>query len=420
MLIYDNIHGYINIDPLAESIIDTPMFQRLRNIHQTGLLYMVFPTANHTRFEHSIGTYHLALLMITKLGEKHPDLNITNEIKMIVSIAGLCHDLGHLVYSHLFDNCFLKKLHNYDILKEKTDNIFHENRSKCLLTYLIEKYSIKINANQLKVICDLIDPHNASYDQWKPEYKVGKWIFQIISNPINSIDVDKFDYLIRDTRAVGLKFSFNYCRLINDAKIINDNICYTYQCSEDIYHMFFIRYRLHRQIYNHHVVNAIELLVVKLLFELDKELNISEYILDNEKMLLLVDPFIWFQNKNNSINNIIHDINTRTIPKLVYQEISLNPNNFIEIEKLVKTNFNKETYEIINFNVGYANNNLSNPLSQITFYNKKTNAIVSSNNIHDYSLLINQNHQEYIFRVYCIDLNHYNTFKIFFENIKNK
>jgi HD superfamily phosphohydrolase len=80
MIIYDNIHGYINIDNIASSIIDTSIFQRLRNIHQTGVLYLVFPTATHTRFEHSIGTYHLAKKLITNISNNQPELNITEEI----------------------------------------------------------------------------------------------------------------------------------------------------------------------------------------------------------------------------------------------------------------------------------------------------------------------------------------------------
>ena len=109
MIIYDNIHGYISIDSIACSIIDTPIFQRLRNIHQTGVLYLVFPTATHTRFEHSIGTYHLATQLITNISNKQPELNITTEIIKLVGIAGLCHDLGHLMFSHLFDDYFLQR-----------------------------------------------------------------------------------------------------------------------------------------------------------------------------------------------------------------------------------------------------------------------------------------------------------------------
>ena len=101
-LIFDNIHGYIEVDNIALSIIDTPEFQRLRHIHQGGVLYYVFPTANHSRFEHSIGTYHLAKKIINNIRSKQPELGITDEIVKVISIAGLCHDMGHVMYSHLF------------------------------------------------------------------------------------------------------------------------------------------------------------------------------------------------------------------------------------------------------------------------------------------------------------------------------
>ena len=192
---------------------------------------------------------------------------------MLVGIAGLCHDLGHLLFSHLFDDCFLQKLPYIEELTKQTKNTIHENRSIFLLKYLIKKYNINLNKEQVKIIGDLINPKVAEYYKWNPKYQIGKWIFQIISNNVNSIDVDKFDYIVRDTQASGLKFSFDSSRIIEDALVIDNKICYSHQCSEDIYHMFFIRYRLHRQIYNHKAVKAIEIMIVKLLFELEKELN---------------------------------------------------------------------------------------------------------------------------------------------------
>jgi HD superfamily phosphohydrolase len=398
MIIYDNIHGYINIDIIAKSIIDTDIFQRLRNIHQLGVLYLIFPTANHSRFEHSIGTYYLANLMITNLKKNQSELNITDDIIQLVSIAGLCHDLGHLLFSHLFDDYFLPKLPNYEELIKKTDNINHENRSIFLLKYLINKYNINLNEEQTLVICDLINPIKASYSKWISKYQIGEWIFQIISNSINSIDVDKFDYLVRDNLAVGTKWNFNPARLINDAKVINNNICYSKQCSEDIYQMFQIRYRLHRQIYNHKAVKAIEILISQLLLEIEKELKISEYILDAEKMLELIDPFIFFQNKNSIINNIWNKINTRKLPKLIFEDISLNPNNYINLEKYKNINI-----KIIKFSAGYVGSNLNNPLNNIYFYDIKSNKIVNTS-IDIFSLFINsENYREYFTRIY--DLN---------------
>ena len=419
MILYDNIHGYINIDKIAQSIIDTPVFQRLRSIHQTGVLYLVYPTATHTRFEHSIGTYHLALKMIQGIMVKQPELNITEEICMLVGIAGLCHDLGHLLFSHLFDDIFLPKLPNYPTLLAQTKNIFHENRSILLLNYIVGKYNIMLSKHQLKVIGDLINPKEAEYSKWKPSYHVGKWIFQIISNPINSIDVDKFDYLTRDTMAVGLKLGFDYSRIINDARVIGNMICYSNECSEDIYHMFFLRYRLHRTIYNNTTAKSIEILIIQLLLEIEKELTFSSYILDPEKMLELVDSFIMhspLQKTNTNITNILNKINTRQFPKLVYQDISIDSKNLDKNKMKEKFNL---CYEIIRFKVGYVGGK-TNPLNHITFYDLKTGIVTSDNRAKDFSLLITQKYQEHFVRVYCTDLTRYDEFIEFFNNSDKK
>ncbi len=413
MIIYDNIHGYIKLSPIAKSIVDTPVFQRLREIHQTGILYFVFPTATHTRFEHSIGTYYLATQMIDKIARKQPELQITEEIIELVGIAGLCHDLGHLLFSHLFDDYFLEQLPNINDLRTKTKNTIHENRSIYLLNYLVQKYNVALNKDQLKVIGDLINPEEAEYSKWKLKYQVGKWIFQIVSNPLNSIDVDKFDYLVRDTRATGLKFGFEYSRIIEEAKVFDNKICYSLQCSEDIYQMFFIRYRLHRQIYNHKAVKAIEILIIQLLFELEKEMGISQYILDAEKMLELVDSFIWHHKLNDKIKQIINDIYTRNIPSMVYQDMSLSP---CEIdENYLKKFFEPNSYHILRFKVGYVSSK-TNPLNKVIFYNRNNSEIISQHKVRSFSLLITQKHQEYFLRVYCLDLSKKNNFIDFFES----
>uniref|UniRef100_A0AAX7SJQ5 HD/PDEase domain-containing protein n=1 Tax=Astatotilapia calliptera TaxID=8154 RepID=A0AAX7SJQ5_ASTCA len=103
----DPIHGHIELHPLLVKIIDTPQFQRLRNIKQLGGGYFVFPGASHNRFEHSIGVGHLAGELAKTLKLKQPELDISERDVLCVQIAGLCHDLGHGPFSHLFDGmCF--------------------------------------------------------------------------------------------------------------------------------------------------------------------------------------------------------------------------------------------------------------------------------------------------------------------------
>jgi HD superfamily phosphohydrolase len=88
----DPIHGYMEFDPLLVEIIDTPYFQRMKDIKQLGGSYWIFPGASHNRFEHSLGTAHLAGMMIERLrdvgdGKKY----VTDEDVLCVKIAALCH-----------------------------------------------------------------------------------------------------------------------------------------------------------------------------------------------------------------------------------------------------------------------------------------------------------------------------------------
>ena len=87
--IYDPIHKFITITPLMTQIIDTYEFQRLRDLKQLGATYLVFPSASHSRFEHSIGVSHLAGIMMNELFLKQPELNITERLIELVRIAGL-------------------------------------------------------------------------------------------------------------------------------------------------------------------------------------------------------------------------------------------------------------------------------------------------------------------------------------------
>ncbi|XP_008412919.2 deoxynucleoside triphosphate triphosphohydrolase SAMHD1-like [Poecilia reticulata] len=105
----DPIHGNIELHPVLVKIIDTPQFQRLRNIKQLGGAYYVYPGASHNRFEHSIGVAHLAGELLQSLKGNQLNLGIDKRDVLCVQIAGLCHDLGHGPFSHMLDIMFIPK-----------------------------------------------------------------------------------------------------------------------------------------------------------------------------------------------------------------------------------------------------------------------------------------------------------------------
>ncbi|GIR27752.1 MAG: hypothetical protein CM15mP42_07020 [Methanobacteriota archaeon] len=182
----DSIHDYIDLDSLESSLVDTRPYQRLRWIKQLGSANLVYPGANHTRLEHSIGVSHLAKQMALQSDVPGDELHL-------VSIAGLLHDLGHSPYSHLADELPFGKDHvdiTQDIIKEsQISDIFNDEG---------------IDSRE---ICNLI----------KGEHRYGSLIS-------GDIDADRLDYLMRDSHYTGVKTGVDTGRLVTKMSITNGEL----------------------------------------------------------------------------------------------------------------------------------------------------------------------------------------------------
>jgi putative nucleotidyltransferase with HDIG domain len=193
--IFDKIHGMIVLTPLMLAFIDTPEFQRLRQIKQLGTAQFIFPTANHTRFDHSIGVAHLARTMAThlKLSDKEVEL---------ISLAGLLHDIGHGPLSHSFDK-FLEESGQMELTK-------HEDRSIAIIRMMVKKYNIELPSWNVQFICNMIKP--SSERTYRNDIISGEY------------DMDRFDYILRDsTYTIQIRFNSNTALHIIKASYIDDN-----------------------------------------------------------------------------------------------------------------------------------------------------------------------------------------------------
>ena len=115
LVIRDPLHNNIRLDPLARELIETPAFQRLRYVRQLGLAFLVYPGATHTRFEHALGTYHLARRSLALLGEEGGLASVPPDECAIVSAAALLHDLGHYPFSHALEE--IGAMHHEDVAR---------------------------------------------------------------------------------------------------------------------------------------------------------------------------------------------------------------------------------------------------------------------------------------------------------------
>jgi HD superfamily phosphohydrolase len=389
-IIYDPIHKYMTFDSIILKIIDTVEFQRLKNIKQLGLCYYVFPGASHNRFEHSLGVCYLSGLLIDTIKTNQPELGISERTALLVKIAGLVHDIGHACFSHFFDHHFLHKKIPESPFKE------HEYRSGELFKHIVRKYNIGLTEEEVNTIINMIDPgeDNKSY------------LYQIVANKLNGLDCDKFDYIARDTYNVGLSYSFDASRLIKEARVINDKICFPKKCYFEISDLYYTRYKLHKQIYTHNAVRSIEYMVLDILKKLDSNINFVEKTTDITKFHHLTDSILdlsyFFQNQG--AIDIYENIRQRKLYKFVME---INENNF-DIESFNEKIKSLELNDIVivdNIKLNYSMDE-KNPLKFVSLY--ENFEIVNKDNI---SFLYPQKFEEKVLKIYIKDKKYFNDIK---------
>lgn len=308
-IINDPIHGVIELHPLLLKIINTPQFQRLKNIKQLGVSYSIFPGASHNRFEHSIGTSYLCGKMIDTLRDRHSTeeygkIVITEVESLCVKVAGLCHDLGHGPFSHFFDRDYIPR-----VIKGSTWT--HEEASCKLFDFMLkENQELKLNdefkkyglEEEKEFIKDLILGEKGKVKDTEIVYELGvcdkkkykkSFLYEIVNNKRNGIDCDKFDYFARDCHNVGVKSNFDWQRYFFTTLImpIGDElqICVRDKEVFNLYELFHTRASLHQRVYQHKTEAPIKDMLAEALEQVDKKFRISESIGDMALYTKLTD-----------------------------------------------------------------------------------------------------------------------------------
>ena len=199
----DPIHGFIETDALEAALVDSRPLQRLRFIHQLGLTFLVYPGAEHSRFSHVLGAMSLAGRMLDALLAKSPELLAPHErrrARRLVRLAALFHDAGHAPFSHSAEELF-------------EGGIDHEAMTARLLasdeiSTLFERHGDGIAAADVAaLLAGKVPPER-------------RFLAQVISG---ELDVDKMDYLLRDSLYCGVRYGvYDLDRLLDTLAVVPD------------------------------------------------------------------------------------------------------------------------------------------------------------------------------------------------------
>lgn len=243
MNIRDAIHGDISIEEeVIKQLIETKEFQRLRNIKQLGLTYLAFPTTEHSRFMHSVGVYYLVTQLLDVLEAKTGQAFEVKE-RLALQIACLLHDLGHGPFSHTSEEFF---------------GFNHED------------YTIKIIEDKDTEVNKVLTNYGESIIE-----EVVSFIKKTHHNPVlnsilsGTIDVDRMDYLMRDSYFSGVSYGeIDIQRIFNVIDIKDNSIVFHEKGVKALEDIIISRYNMFSQVYLNKKALAYEVLVAEILGEL--------------------------------------------------------------------------------------------------------------------------------------------------------
>ena len=251
--IIDPIHDFVRVYDNELKIIDTPIFQRLRRIRQLSGAHLIYPGAQHTRFEHSLGVMHIASMAGQALAEKGV---VSFDDIQNLRLAGLLHDIGHGPFSHLFEEIF-----------EEKRKISHEDLGRDIILKTEIGDIISKNGFDKKLITKL------AFGDSKLQF-----MNEIISGVLSA---DIMDYLLRDGYFTGAEHAkIDHHRLTHSLDVYKNKLALDKSSLVNFETMMISRFQMFKAVYFHKTVRAGEVMLLEAMDLAEDELGLSSMNLD--------------------------------------------------------------------------------------------------------------------------------------------
>ena len=335
----DPVHSYIHIHyEVIWNCLDSKEFQRLRRIRQLGGDFQVYPTAEHSRFSHSLGVYEIVRRMVTEV--KSLCVELTEYEKVCVMLAGLLHDVGHGPFSHAFEHI--------------TNHSHEEYTAKIILG------NTELNAI-LRAVSEKLPQDIVSIIQHTHENDI---LNQIVSG---QLDADRMDYLLRDSYFTATSYGqFDIERILRTMRVRKTAegrkvIVVKYTGIHSVEDYIMARYQMYWQVYYHPVARSYEAVFIQLFNRLkdifkgdqdyfedmkvlvpfleESEVSVDEYFKLDENSLLYCCALI--QDKE---DKIAADLARRLQNRNLFEYVDYNEENLAQIRNMLKENNLDERY----------------------------------------------------------------------------
>ncbi len=295
--IIDPIHDFVQVSQSEQPLVDSPFFQRLRRIKQLSCAFLVYPTALHTRFEHSLGVMYIAGQAGQALHEKEA---IKSDEIDILRLAGLLHDIGHGPFSHIFEEV------------SRTKKTSHEDFGRRLILQSDIGDYLESSGFEKRLIADVAFNRSRF-----------KYLNEIISGALSA---DMMDYLLRDSYFTGTEHArIDYKRITHSLDVHRRHLALDQSALYSFESMVYSRYQMFKAVYFHKTVRAAEVMLVEALRLSDDEFGFTTS--DPDGFLNLTDEQALSMIESSKSPNLkgarklVEDFKNRRLIKCVFEKI---------------------------------------------------------------------------------------------------
>jgi uncharacterized protein len=344
--IRDPIYGFIELPDKFKPIIDHKLFQRLRRIGQLPIEEMVYPSSKHSRFEHSLGTMYLAMMYAIAIIENYSgQLKIffetstslkhtekTDEMKQqfifSAGLIGLLHDIGHAPFSHTMEDA-LKNVFDYN----------HELIGTKIIE-VIEKDLDLTGWSAFQIAKDVLNKQN-KHETLNP---VSKILRDMIDHPL--IDVDKGDYLLRDSYHCGVNYGeYDFYRLWNFAQLYKNGdeyqIAFNKKVATEVWKIRFCRFSMFVNVYKHHIRQITDAMLINIIQKIVQKENLKDFLPINDRDEINWNEFVYWNDDtflgklSSTEEEYMNDFITRNLYKR-YIEVPVENNDILDYDYIYK------------------------------------------------------------------------------------